>query len=182
MICFEERFSRWPCIVLCIALSVTNLTALEAKSDIRWMPQAAFYRVVKHFNVGTIRIKSPLTIHFCCRSIRDSFEEKIKLLHLFFGSAWLITESELQTQSYPDVCICSGVCLSSHAWKYRHSLLIPFGNGCTPNLIVPGLRTLVVCLTVYWRSNAQLCLVFVLFFFFTTCLEYFNYEISFFII
>ena len=86
-----------------------NLTALEAKSDIRWMPQAGFYRVVKHFNVGTIRIKSLLTIHFCCRSIRDSFEEKIKLLHLFFGSAWLITESELQTQSYPDVCICSGV-------------------------------------------------------------------------
>lgn len=180
MICLEEWFSRWPCIVLCIALSFMNLTALEAKSDIRWMPQAGFYRVVKHFNVGTIRIKSPLTIHFCWRSIRDSLEEKIKLLHLFFGSAWLITESELQTQSYPDVCIW---CLSSYAWKYWHSLLIPFGNGCTPNLIVPGLRTLVVCLTVYWRSNAPLCLVFVLFFFFfTTCLEYFNYEISFFII
>ena len=89
-----------------------NLTALEAKSDIRWMPQAGFYRVVKHFNVGTIRIKSPLTIHFCCRSIGDSFEEKIKLLHLFFGSAWLITESELQTPSYPNVCICSGACFS----------------------------------------------------------------------
>lgn len=133
MICFEDWFSRWPCIVLCIALSIMNLTALEAKSDIRWMPQAGSYRVAKHFNVWTIRIKSPLTIHFCCRSIRDSFEEKIKLLHLFFGSAWLNTESELQTQSYPDFCICSGVCLLSHAWKYRHSLLIPFGNGNTQN-------------------------------------------------
>lgn len=65
------------------------------------MPQAGFYRVVKHFNVGTIRIKSPQTIHFCCRSIRDSFEEKIKLLHLFFGSAWLITESELKLKAIP---------------------------------------------------------------------------------
>ena len=89
------------CLVHCIALSFMNLTALEAKSDIWWMPQAGFYRVVKHFNVGTIRIKSPQTIHFCCRSIRDSFEEKIKLLHLFFGSAWLITESELKLKAIP---------------------------------------------------------------------------------
>ena len=127
MICFEEWFSRWPCIVLCIALSFMNLTALEAKSDIRWMPQAGFYRVVKHFNVGTIRIKSLLTIHFCCRSIRDSFEEKIKLLHLFFGSAWLITENELQTQSYPDVCICSGACFSKVPKLFgRHNSLCIF--------------------------------------------------------